>query len=429
MALRILCTGDVHLGRRPAGIADDLGIDSRGVGPAGAWEAFVDAAIRYGVDAVALTGDVVDESNKFYEAFSALQAGVVKLAESGIPLYAVAGNHDYDVLPRLAEQIPRFHLLGQAGQWEEAVLELDGGAVLRFQGWSFPRRHVAANPLVGYSPPTDGIPTVGLLHCDCDAPGSPYGPVSSDELRAKAPTVWVLGHVHRPGAVLNGPPLGLYCGSPQGLDPSERGAHGAWLVTLEPGRDPQAELLPLAALRWEPVEVSLEGVASLDGLPGAVISALGARHGAIASELGRARWVGCRLRLTGRTALHRQLPGQVGEIRELRYPTDEAEYFVEKVEDDTRPAVALEELARSPDPAGLLACRLVVLERSGPAEEYRALIDGARRRIEDDRSARARYFSQLAGSDPPDEQEVRALLLKAGWRALDALLAQKEGGG
>ena len=138
MSIRILCTGDMHLGRRPTQIPEDA--DLHALRPTATWHSFVSTAVELRVDAVVLTGDVVDESNKFYEAFSALQSGIERLVNAGIPVLAVSGNHDFDVLPRLVDQIPNFHLLGRGGQWDDFVLEKDGAHAMRFQGWSFPTR-------------------------------------------------------------------------------------------------------------------------------------------------------------------------------------------------------------------------------------------------------------------------------------------------
>mgnify|MGYP002763171153 FL=1 len=57
------------------------------------------------VDAVALTGDVVDNENATYESLGPLQKGLSRLGEAGIDTIAVAGNHDYDALPRLDQMV------------------------------------------------------------------------------------------------------------------------------------------------------------------------------------------------------------------------------------------------------------------------------------------------------------------------------------
>ena len=83
MLTRILCTGDIHLGRRPTRLPET--VDPHILRPTSIWKSFVSTAIERKVDAVVLTGDVVDESNKFYEAFSVLQSGIRSLAKQGIP--------------------------------------------------------------------------------------------------------------------------------------------------------------------------------------------------------------------------------------------------------------------------------------------------------------------------------------------------------
>ena len=424
MLIRILWTGDIHLGRRPTRLPET--VDPYNLRPTSIWQSFVSVAIERKVDAVVLTGDIVDESNKFYEAFSVLHSGVRSLTAQGIPVIAVSGNHDFDVLPRLSDQIPDFHLLGRGGQWQDYILEQDGVSSVRFQGWSFPTRHVSYNPLAQYVPPSDELPTVGVLHCDCNVPRSIYGPVNLADLKARNPAAWLLGHVHKPTLLSESYPLILYPGSLQGLDPGEPGAHGAWLVTLGTGRDPTAESLPLAGLRWEEIEVSLSQQDDETSLERAVIDALRERHEKICDEAGQTRTVGCRLRLIGRTGLHRRLPSLIPAIQsDLKPEFDDVAYFIEKIENMSRPDISLEDIARTRDPAGLLAHRLLILERREPSSEYQELISNAKRPIEESQSKN--QFLPLPNTGKPmEEEKVRGLLLQAGHRMPDSLLEQKE---
>jgi len=416
----------MHLGRRPTRIPGN--IHSHALRPTVVWRSLVSTAIERKVDAVVLTGDVVDESNKFFEAFSALQSGVEHLAKAGIPVLAVSGNHDFDVLPRLVDQIPKFHLLGCGGQWQDFVLEKDGAPAVRFQGWSFPTRHVSHDPLTGYVAPSDELPTVGILHCDCDVPTSNYGPVSLAGLKAKSPTVWLLGHIHKPELLSKNYPLVLYPGSLQGLDPGEHGMHGAWLISLGSEHAPTAELLPLARLRWEQIEVSLDSVSDEDSFQRVAIDALRERHQQIRGGLGETRWISCRLYLVGRSPLHRHLPRLIMDIQSNLTPEfEDVEYFVEKIEDSSQPDIPLEDIARSNDLAGLLARRILTLDSREPPDAYQKLIDAARRPIEEGRS-RPQFASLLGDDESLVEEQVRGLLLKAGLRALEELLTQKETG-
>jgi len=109
---RLLCTGDVHLGRRPSRVPpeDDM------LAVSYVWKRFIDAAIDRDVDAVVLTGDIVDAENKMYEAFGALERGIQQLLAADISVVAVAGNHDYDAFPRLVSALDdeRFHTCGSS---------------------------------------------------------------------------------------------------------------------------------------------------------------------------------------------------------------------------------------------------------------------------------------------------------------------------
>ena len=222
--MRLLAASDLHIGRIPS-----LPDQSHAVTGCSAWEALIQCALDYKVDALLLAGDVVQADNAWLEAFGALLPGLARLKEAGIQVVAVAGNHDAEVFPRVGQYSDAMIILGQQGRWES----YDLGRV-RITGWSFPGSSHTGNPLrtfpAGPLPP--GFAHLGLLHCDLDAPaGSPYAPVASAELQAAPVDLWVLGHIHK-----GGPQAGakaVYCGSPVALHLAEEGPHGAWLLEVD----------------------------------------------------------------------------------------------------------------------------------------------------------------------------------------------------
>ena len=112
---RILFVGDMHLGRRPGHLVAALaehGLSPQQLGPAAAWRNVVEYAQAEAVDCVVLAGDLVEADNARFEAFGHLQRGVQELVAADIEVCAVSGNHDVEILPRLAEAIPGFHLIG-----------------------------------------------------------------------------------------------------------------------------------------------------------------------------------------------------------------------------------------------------------------------------------------------------------------------------
>src|SRR5690606_37394068 len=166
--MKLLCAADLHLGRQPSRLPDDLGGLAEHLTPAESWRRLV-----------LLAGDVVEDAYDFFEAYSDLRRGAEELADAGIALLTVAGNHDVEVLPRLAEAVPTVKLLGEGGRWDRLTLEADGVAV-NVVGWSWPAPQVSGSPLQGLADAIAGLPpvaTLGLLHCDLDQPRSPYAAV------------------------------------------------------------------------------------------------------------------------------------------------------------------------------------------------------------------------------------------------------------
>lgn len=423
--MRILCTGDLHIGRRPSRLPSS--VDAGEHSCAAAWRAVVDAAIARRVDLVAVSGDLVDQGNRYFEAVGPLEAGLRRLAEHDIPTVAVAGNHDHDVLPRLADTIgnAHFHLVGRGGRWERVTLDRPGGRV-HVDGWSFPQERVQANPLVdhGLVPPGDGAPVLGLLHADLGQATSHYAPVTLHDLRQRACAFWLLGHVHAPKLHLHdGLAPVLYPGSPQAMDPGEPGWHGAWLVELRPGAAPVATRIPLATVRYEQVEVDLDGLADAGEVEGRVVHAVGARLGELAAERGPLRSLCVRLRVTGRTSLRREIEGRLAELGEdALLERDGVTACVEHLSVELRPSFDLDALATSGDAPGLLARLLLALERGELDGSQEALLRDACGRVTELFDARS-YRALQAPPAAERELMAREALRRQATRLLDELLA------
>ncbi len=422
--MRLLCAADIHLGRRPSRLPDALADHADDLDPAAGWRRLVQTALDREVDALLLAGDVVEQDDDFFEAFTDLRQGVERLTEAGIGVLGVAGNHDVQVLPRLADAVPGFVLLGRGGRWEEHRLQGADGISVRVLGWSFPARFAPDDPLAAGLPARTHETTLGLLHADRDQTGSRYAPVRSADLRAAPVDAWLLGHVHRPDIAPGPRPVG-YLGSLVGTDPGEPGAHGAWMLEVDADGALELSAVPLAPLRWETVDVPLDGLADPADVTVRITAAIDALHETLADAPFRATAVGCRLRLTGRTA-HRAGVARVlasADPRTGLYPQDGTTYFVHATALEALPERDLGALARTADPVGLLARKVLLLQGRGDPDARRALVREAGRRLA---QVPQRRHLGATGAPAPGEERVAELLEAAALDALDALLAQKE---
>jgi len=413
---RFLAAADLHLGRPIASLPEALGDSARTLGPYGALERLVERAREERVHAVLLAGDVVDDDGAYFEVLSALQDAARRL--EGVPLLAIAGNHDAGVLPRLAQAIEGLTLLGAGGRWASHLLPTPAGEV-EVLGWSFPRSHWPQSPFDTPPPPRKGR-RIGLLHGDLDAASSVYAPFTSAQLRDYPADVWLLGHVHAPSPQGLGPraPWG-YLGSACGLDPTEAGPRGAWLVRCGTG-GVSAEHVELAPIAWASVRIDADQLAT-EGLDAALH-----RHACeAADDFEHARAVGVRLTLAGEHERWKEIDKQA-RTEDLGQPWEHngKSVFLDKVTCRLSAPMPLERLAQERTAAGRVAGLILALQG-----------DGARELVEDATEA----FEKLAGdrnlrvptdgerSRPPPD--ARLVLLDGARQVLSELLSQDEGRG
>lgn len=422
MPLKLLAIGDLHLGRAPSRLPDDLAQNAARLGPTGVWQRIVDEAIDARVDAVVLAGDVVEHDHDFFEAYRELHKGVSKLLAANIAVLAVAGNHDTYVLPRLADQLEGFDLVGRGGRWERRTLE-SGSERLTLHGWSFPQRVVTSSPLAGERLDRGPGPNLGVLHCDRDQATSHYAPVQTAELRGAGVDGWLLGHIHRPDALTADSPFG-YLGSATGLHPNEHGPRGPWLIEVSGGQIEAVERWPLAPLHWQHLDINVTGIAAAEDAREKLLGDIAELDAELATRKVPPIAAGLRVRIVGRTSLRAQIELMLRDERLDDLASSQAgiRYFVESVRLLTKPEIDLDALAETPSPAGLLARRLQLLDRAPADAERAALIRRARERLEA-RHDKA-YFKPL-GLAAPTDAAVADWLREAALAALDALQRQQ----
>ena len=425
--VRVLCAGDLHIGRRSSRLPEAYsGPDHAG---AAAWDAIVETALAERVDIVALSGDLVDQDNRYFEAIGPLERGLRRLVDEGIEVFAVSGNHDFNVLPELADalDLDGFHLLGRGGHWERQTFHRDDRPLLHIDGWSFPRQTVLGCALDSYDLPRDGIPVLGILHADLDQPRSQYGPVTLSELHRHQIALWLLGHIHGQFILAeDGRPVVMYPGTPQAMDPGEPGLHGVVIADIDGSGRVTTSQMPLSTVRYLSLEVDVAGVEIEEEIRSRIFAALRDALARDEHRYDRLACLSCRLTLTGRTPLHGELRRIIEDAAEGLSVTGRgsAESIIERIEIETQPAIELDALARRNDPPGEVARIIKALEAGEATERYSDLIGGATRELRTVHDMNS--FAGISMDASPEQDDAQRLLLAEAWTLLDALVAQKE---
>ncbi len=437
-SLTILAIGDIHLGTIPTRLPEDLpdaGFAKQDLTPAAAWESAVDYAVDMQVDAVLLAGDVVESTNARFEALVPLEQGVQELIKHNIKVIAVAGNHDTDALPRLARLIEGFHLLGEKGIWEKTVLSKDDKPVAAIIGWSFPERHVRDNPVAKLNQNALELDSlslckIGLLHADLNASGGRYAPVRTDDLRSSGFDAWLLGHIHKPSLLQtagesNKEAIG-YLGSLVGLDPTETGPHGPWILKITESGIEEIRQIPIAPLRWEHINVSLDEVGNIEDLSDLLVDQATKALQKITDDGSAPLVLGVRATMIGCCSFQKDLQAWINndEFKKIQRQVDQTWIFYNRIINSSNPMIDVSEIAKGDDPAAILAQRIVILENNQP--EAKKLIEQGRSVLEpevkDSRWSPADDHRNAI--DRLSDEHVRELLIRAGKSALHNMLDQ-----
>lgn len=245
--VKFLCTADLHIGRQSSGFDGETALDAFG--------RIVDMAIDDRVDALLIAGDLFDGVDAQFMTRSTVAEGFERLKKEGIPVLAVAGNHDWDALPTFARAYPGLIELFDEGSWSTREV---AGVSIAGRSFAGPTSRSLIGDFTNFGDPRV---TIGLLHADVDAVSN-YNPVPLSGLSGRGVQAWILGHVHasRTWQV----PLVCYPGSPQALDAGETGIHGVRRLTVEGADVNISETVPLSSVRFEFARIGILPTDSID---------------------------------------------------------------------------------------------------------------------------------------------------------------------
>lgn len=427
--MRFLCASNLHLGRRLAGLPDHAGIDPARLSAGATWSRLCHAALTYQVDALLLAGDVIDRENGLFEPAGALQQGLGALEREGIPVIMIAGDEDFESLPRAVDMLasPIVTLLGP----DQPSIDIGtGGDRATVVGVSQRDATGARNALASLPDIATEHPTVVMLHAavtDGHAPPGTFQPVQVDDLAASPTDVWILGSPGEPDIIVLDDTTVIEPGATLPMHPTETGIRGATLVELFDEGGAVCELVPLSPVQFADIDLELTGNEDLEGVESAIVRSLyDTLDDALSTNtVASLATVPCTVHLTGPTPLHAELPALLDELsRTLAVTHQGVSAALHAYEIDTRSQVELEPLLGRPDPVGELARLVRALDDEGeisPAQE--ALLQRTIDRLVG--VHRSRVFAGVAADPAPDEETARTHLRREAWNVLDALVRQR----
>lgn len=355
--MRFIHVSDLHLDSPLRGLNRYEGApvdDVRGA-TRRAFENLIATAVRERVDLVVIGGDLYDGDWPDHNTGLFFVKGVTQLAEEGIPVVIVRGNHDAASKLTKSLRLPRnVHLLADA-RAETVILDQIGVAV---HGQSFFTPAVLDDLAATYPGSIPDCFNIGLLHTSLNGrPGHDnYAPTTLSVLQGKGYDYWALGHVHA-AEIVSRQPWVVYPGNTQGRHIRESGAKGCSLISVENGTVREHQAIALDVMRWEVLSLDISALPDLDAL-------LDAATAGIRSRLSQAdgRALAIRVRIAGSGPLHRTLAIQPEtveqQLRGAAIEASNAQVWIEKIELTTRPQLDLDRIAERDDPLGLLVREL-----------------------------------------------------------------------
>jgi DNA repair protein SbcD/Mre11 len=238
MSLRILHTADVHLGATFRMLGDRGREQRRQL--AATFARVVTLAIEESVDVVLIAGDLFDSVAAARAHLSFAAQELRRLGGAGIPVCAIAGNHDplgegsAGVWRDLAAAAPSVTIFGPALE-ARIFPDLD----LAVAGRSALRQLSADSPLDGLPVARSTRFVVALAHGSVQRPDLPaqFGQITREEIQRCGADYVALGDWHSIRDVSHGGVEAWYSGAPEMIDLDEPDSGNVCLVILHaPGK-------------------------------------------------------------------------------------------------------------------------------------------------------------------------------------------------
>lgn len=222
----------------------------------------VDTAIVNNVDFVIIAGDLYDEEDRSVRAQIRFRNEMNRLAQCGIPVYIVHGNHDHLSGTRFNMEMPNnVHIFAEKVEMKSFE---KANIFVHLYGFSYPTRHVHDKMIDQYKIMGGADYHIGILHGNIEGnyEHGQYAPFHLNDLLKKDFNYWALGHIHK-RAILNENPTIVYPGNIQGRNKKETGEKGFYLVQLNQ-KEVELQFIESSDIIWKKLVVDASNVSKFD---------------------------------------------------------------------------------------------------------------------------------------------------------------------
>lgn len=339
MAFTFLHAADLHLDSPLRGLDAYEGAPVEQIRNATrrALENLVELAVQERVAFVVLAGDQYDGDWRDFNTGLFFVKQMARLKDAGIPVFAVAGNHD--AASRLTKSLPLPDNV-TLFPTDEAVTARLADWDVAVHGRSFADQCTTADLAAEYPAASPGQFNVGVLHTSLSGREghSGYAPCSEACLLGRGYDYWALGHVHQ-REIVSAQPTIVFPGNVQGRHIRETGPKGAVVVRVADDRSTTLEFRPLDVFRWELAEVDAQATTSFEDALADGVAAL-----RLALERADGLPLAARVVFAGSSPAHRQLTAQhqrlTYELRAEALNLAPDRLWVEQVKLKTAPTIA-----------------------------------------------------------------------------------------
>ncbi|MEJ6951803.1 metallophosphoesterase family protein [Natronospora cellulosivora (SeqCode)] len=221
----------------------------------------VDLAIEENVNFILISGDLYDQECRSVNANVFFNKQCQRLANHGISIYMIAGNHDPLNKYKQLFDLPENVFLFDCDNPDLKEVYLNGELIAAISGCSYSNRAESRKMYQNYQT-KPGVWNIALLHTQLEANNNNYVPVNLQELLAMEElNYWALGHIHKNSILHNSINQAVvYPGIPQGRDMGEQGIKGFYMVELIPDMQAVIKFIPSSSIVYQQIEIPIDSI-------------------------------------------------------------------------------------------------------------------------------------------------------------------------